>query len=613
MHCTNCGQELPEDSRICQCCGASQAEEIVDEATAKLSGQIPTPEPMEETEREPLPEDVWESKPMELNLEGEVAETPKKKKKKIVLIVSAVVALLLLVVGLIGFLALDWGLYIRDFFQRRKDPEEYKNIVEERAIEDQGLSELGIVKRLLLNAYSDNRELAEKGGREVTVELQLDSQMRSLLELVMAGDADSLAQLDSLGTVDLTFVSADAGDKIQGTLKVALEDDHLITLDVVLDVEEDALYLTIPEVNETALMIPLEDAPPILQDFARSQQTNQAWNEFVLRCPDEETLAATIDQFLIAAVHEIDNVEMNTDGELEASGVSQGATVLTYDITDKTVQNMVIAMLETARNDDQMMDLLDNYNQLAEDINRINPEAEPLPTLEGESVDQTIENVKAWETTGETLLTVDTYVNRKGQISGRTYRLENGELEISYRVAMRGFEGGVEVLVEYDGVEISLAGSVEYDDGALSGEAAMKVDDWDLLAFQITDIPLKGRGGSVLMKPGSYAQELLSKETGLSETLLDFADLGLEMTFAEDTTTISLKSGSTDVLNVTAKEEIVEAQPVALPEQSTEEPLVWLLSMDAKELVGILEKLGLDDQIIDLILEEFLGSILSAA
>lgn len=613
MHCTNCGQELPEDSRICQCCGVSQAEEIVDEATAKLPGRIPMPEPVEETKQEPLPEDIWESKPMELNLEGEVAEPPKKKKKKTVLIVSAIVAVLLLVVGLIGFLALDWGLYIRDFFQRMKEPEEYKNIVEERAIEDRGLSELGIVKRLLLNAYSDNRELAEKGGREITVELQLDSKMRSLLELVMAGDADSLAQLDSLGTVDLTFVSADTGDKIQGTLKVALEDDHLITLDVVLDVEADALYLTIPEVNETALMIPLEDAAPILQDFANSRLTNQAWNEFVLRCPDEETLAATIDQFLIAAVHEIDNVEMDTDGELEASGVSQGATVLTYDITDKTVQNMVIAMLETARNDDQMMDLLDNYNQLAEDINRINPEAEPLPTLEGESVDQAIENVKAWETTGETLLTVDTYVNRKGQISGRTYRLENGELEISYRVAMSGFEGGVEVLVEYDGVEISLAGSVEYDDGALSGEAAMKVDDLELLAFQIKDIPLEGRGGSVLMKPGSFTQKLLSEQTGLSETLLDFADLGLEMTFAEDTTTISLKSGSTDVLNVTTKEEIVEAQPVALPEESTEEPLVWLLGMDAKELAGILETLGLDDQIIDLILEEFLGGIRSAA
>lgn len=604
MRCTKCGQELPEGTKVCQYCGIDPETSVAEALQA------------------PVAEDVWESQPFELNLEGEVKDppkkTPEKKKKKTVLIVSAIAAALLLVVGLIGFLVLDWGLFIRDFFQRMKDPEEYKNIVEERAITDSGMSELGILKKVMLSTYGNNREFAEKGGREISVQLQMDGQLRSMLKLALTGNEEALALLDSLGNVELTLSTANVTDRMQGTLELGLDGQHLASVDVVLDMAEDTLYLTVPEVNETAYIIQLEAAPPALQAFAYSQKTNQAWNNFVLRCPDEETLSETIDSFLIPAIHALDDVQMDTDGQMEAGGVSQNATVLTYDITDKTLQNMAVAMLETARNDDRMMDLLDNYSQLASEINAINRERvdkglldadalQLLPTLDGKSVDDAIAEVKSWETTGETVLTVQTYVNRKGQITGRTYRLASG-MDISYRLVIKGRNVGLKLQVENGSNELTLEGSAKYK-GGLTGSATLKGGSDELLTIEIEDIPLKGKGGTILVQPGRFVSDLLATETGIPAGLVDFSKLGVKISLSEESTEIALQMSDNNLLHATVKTEIVEVSQVELPKKSTDKPLMWALGIDTQNAIDILERLGLKDQLIDMLLEKILGGI----
>lgn len=578
MICNQCGQELPEGTRFCRYCGAEQAEAV----------------PVEQ-----------EAAPFALNLEGELPQEPPKEKKKsnklVGWIIAGVAALAVLVTCLVGFLGMDWGLYIRDTFQRMKEPEEYKNIVEERALTEGGSTETAALKQLLMTSYSKSREAAQLGGREVTLQLELGSKLRSLLELALAEDQEALAMLDSLQSVDLTLNTESEDQRFRGVVALGLNGEHVAKVDVVLDMEGEKLYLTIPELNETAMLADLEEQEELLI----AMQAGGVLNDFLLSCPDEETMSQLWDRYLLLAIRQIDDVEMETD-EIEAGGVTQKVTVLTYEITDETALAMAITMLEEAKDDPDVQDLIDSFNQLTKDINRVNPEAE-APTLEADAIDQAIEELESVETTGETVLTVETYVNRKGQIIGRSYQAEDAEL--SYYWTMDGSDVGMKAYMKADDVKVTAEGSGLYEKGILNGKFTVKTAGLELMTVELKDMDNAHKSGTLLLRLGDDLSDMLAEELEVPSALLDISKLGVEVTYSENAMDVGLLLGSSDLLRLKLTDSAKQAQKIQLPQKTTQDGNEWMVGVKTDVLREMLEKTGLDQKLIDAFLEGFVEGL----
>lgn len=576
MICNHCGQELPEGTRFCRYCGAEQAE------------AVPTAEPA----------------PFALNLEGELPqEMPKEKKsnKLVGWIIGGVAALAVLVTCLVGFLGMDWGLYIRDTFQRMKEPEEYKNIVEERALTEGGVTETAALKKVLTAAYGKTREAAELGGREVTLQLELGGKLRSLLEMALAGDQEALAILDSLQSVDLTLNTNAEDQRFQGVISLGLNGEHVAKLDVVLDVEGEKLYLTIPELNETALLADLQGQ----EELQLAQQAGSVLKDFLLRCPDEQTMSQLWDRYLLLALRQIDDVEMETD-EIDAGGVTQKVTVLTYEISDETALAMALAVLEEAKDDPDVQDLIENFNQLTKDINRLDPEAE-APTLDADTIDQAIRELESLETSGETVLTVETYVNRKGQIVGRSYQVEDAE--ISYYWTMDGHDVGMMAYVKADGVKVTGEGSGLYKKGVLNGKLTLKAAGMELMTAELKDMDYTKNSGTILLRLGDDLCDMLAEELEIPSALLDISKIGVEVTYSENTVDMGLLLGSSDLLRLRLTDSARESDEIRLPQKTTEDGNAWLVGVKTDVLRDMLEKTGLHQDLIDAFLEGFVEGL----
>lgn len=537
--------------------------------------------------------------PMALNLEGEMPEPEKKEKtptKLWVKITALVLAVVILAVGVLGFVALDWGLYVRDFFQRMKSPEDYKNIVETRAITEGGVSELSLAKEQLLKLYTNNRDLAIKGGQDITVQVQMDNSLKNLLNIAAGTDAQLKETVAAFSDVELTL-SLDNGDK---NLAISASLDNqatVITLDGYLDVENEIIYLTVPQWNQRSYELPCSKDPR-LQELVYRYRVNQQYHQFLASCPDPQAMEQLLDQYLVLAVEQIHDVTRE-NGKIQAGDVKQRVTVLTYDITDKTVNAGAIALLKHAKNDKAVTQILAAYNEAATNINAINQEkaqaglgdTEPLPAI---TIDDLIAQLEKEETTGKTLLTVTTYVNKKGQIVGRTYTA--GETSFGYRLAVKGRNVGIAATFRSEQTDLDAQVTTKYRKGKLSGEGNVLLNGEKCFTLTMTDVALKAPTGTITLSACTDLKTILgeSVQTQLSQLLADILgeDMGVvEMLFELDRPgialhrqekglNISLLVNKSEMLHLTADRQIRDGRNLAAPEKSVKRIAVWALTTD---------------------------------
>ena len=391
------------------------------------------------------------------------------------------IALIAVIALVIGFVFGGWWGYVSDFFARTfQKPEAYKNTVESAALtSEESNSEIALVKRSLTSAYGAYIEmLGGNGNMDMSVRAELGTELTKLLESAMVSQGNGASTtamaelLKALQKAEISLSSKTDGDLSQADLGINLNGQTLAGIRLIYDVLSGKLYAGITEpagLNDQYIYVDYDELLARSGLSMSSEEMMAASAALAQQLPSEEEFSAMLDAFILAAMGEITEVEKSNE-KLEAGGVSQSFTVLTYDISEQTAMDVVVALMEEASTNATFKQILEAVFGYAAELGAEEMSADDIIAQISAMADSFEDT--GYEPSTETVITIKTYVDKKGDIQGRTFDLEEAvgeKTEISYVTTASGSKQGflLEVVGE-DGTMATLEGSGTKKSGAVT-------------------------------------------------------------------------------------------------------------------------------------------------
>ncbi len=579
MFCEKCGKSLEGPERFCPNCGAPvPSEEAGDTAAVPAGAQITADRP------------------------------PEKKKKAIPLIVGGVAVLAAVMLCILNAVTLG------NFFRRSfSSPEEYYRHVEEVTV-----SELsGAWSRYYELLVGDPKALEERStGMEFTLELGEGG--KELLGLLGTAGVD-LTWLNEL-SVGLGYSLKDS--VIGYALSLGLNQDDLLSANMVLDVEEGGMYLQIPEL--TSDYIGYNMAEFVGRDWLEALEMYQDMQEIRRQMPDalpdEKEMEKLQRKYLRLMLDSISDVEKSRK-TLKAGGVSQKCTELEVAIDGRTLARMLEAILEEMQEDEDLKELIVNttdslmatnglfgcsgdycYNVFLEELAEIQDSLEELQDL------------------GDVLV-MKVYVDDRGRIVGRVLELlEDGEVfgEISVLSSQKGSRIGYEFSADWGyGEEIALTGSGKTSGNKLTGDFELELNGITFFDVGVTGLDLKQwkqgyLDGSFTVTLSKAIASFFSVNLAYDTSMLKDLQITLDSRMAKNggKITLGLSRDKEELINLTMSARVGGGPEARVPAADNtvfmkeEKDLeTWWSGIDWDGFIRNLEESDLPEEVVDALRE----------
>lgn len=654
MFCRKCGKPTEGDSTVCSACAAAtnqtnqtpvqppvqpsvqadqqpaeqdslrtvepSAEQPIDQDSVQTV-ELVSEEPVQPISEKPAVEtiDVFE-----LNTSGEEPVKPKKKRKKkaglIAAVSGAAVAVAAVVLVVLNFASVK-GFFLKNFAQ----PEDYMAHVEEQNI--------GALSDTLASAYGSLLSASEGGSAasRVEFELEIGDEMMSLIEMAMAQSGFE-ADLSWLNSIMLSLDSNVQDDMAGIDLGLGLSGKQILTLSMIMDMQEQMLWMGLPELNEQFIGMNLgsyvDDLESNIQSMTAGIERMQATvDELKDALPSEETVAKLLDKYIALALGCIDNVEKDSE-TMRVDGISQKLTVLTITIDEETLYDITVALLEEVRKDSDIEAIV---NDISDYVNKINAEQiegyeeidlyeefidtvdEALETLEDEDVDSDSDNY----------LEIVDYIGKSDEVVGRAFTVcsdgEETEL-LRYLVIEDGRDFAFEA--EIPAAELEFEGSGNVKNDKINASCELSVANVDLVELEVIDFDQKklDKGylsGTLQIRPTSSLLEMAGA-TGESSSsvmgaLIEKIALELEFDCSETSSKVAVNLISDNELllglavsameknaeKVSAPEDAIDVS--AMDEEAYEALMEWMGNLDLNGLVDSLKDAGLPSEYADIL------------
>ncbi len=516
MICKACGAELPDGARFCHVCG-SRVEEAAEEAAPEVTGETPVEEtpveetPVEETpveevpveevpveeapvEEAPVEETAVEEVPVE---EVPVEEVPveevpveevpveeapvqppygdgpvppvpegdagkKKKKWLIPAVIAAVVVVALLVIAVLPGLRLALA-----------KPDDLYHQVEMKGLRDVSMSAASFYGHAL-SAGSKLDDMGTSGSAEVSFG-------KEFYELM-----DSYADLDLswLKKVALDYAFNQKDGRSGGAVTLKLNSQKLATVNLVLDREEEQVFLQIPDVSKDYMSMDLDD---LLWDLRYSlgysaynlfstlltgmdEEDEEQAKALMAALPTRDQAEKLVNKYLQIAVNSIQDVEKGRD-TLTAGDVTAEYTTLKVVINAKTAAKIAENVLTELKKDKDVEKYIKNIAKALE-------ADEDLYDEFLEELDEILEDVEdIKDYSGKEKITMTLYIDGKGNIRGREIRTNfYPNIKFLYATPIKGGNMGIEISLKQDGDSLfSLTGSGKLSGATLSADTVLKI------------------------------------------------------------------------------------------------------------------------------------------
>ncbi len=457
MICKNCNSEVPEGESFCPVCGQKVEPE--------MSG-VPEEKGTEETEDKAYFE--FE----DAGQEADVKPPEKSKRKKTAGIVAAAVLVLLIGIGVTAhaqfanFIKMNFG-----------STAEYYQYVETKN-RDAGAE----IFSNQYKAYYDSL-CGDEWKENATYKLELGQTLKTMLS--MTG-----TDFSALNDAGLVVSRKRSGGISQSRIRGCINGQDVITLNMYVDMANSEGYAQIPEISSKYV------------DFSESlkllKNSNLGGGNVFLYggmsyLPEPEKMRNLLITYSDIAIRNMDSVEKSS-GELEAGEVKGNYTKFTVTCKGKEFYNMLLDMMNTMKDDQNIKAIADKYGEGAyETFSEFLKESiDALKSEEGKVMDEDLQMV------------MDVYVDGDGKIVGRVIDLKSKDGEtitLTFIQPENGSEIGTELSFALNGVTyVSLAGKGIRKDGKISGEYKVSLDESinpskenivstkDLVTIKVTDL-----------------------------------------------------------------------------------------------------------------------------
>lgn len=567
---------------------------------------VPASEPQKETLVENVPAE--DNSPAQFTL-NESLEQPKKKKSKGLLIgIVAAVAVIALVVGL---------LFALGVFEKEEalpaDPHEAMYLQEQQALYGAADTIANYVGALSASGATDT------SGTQMDMRLLLSDDFLSLVEMyyaTMGVDMD-ISWLKEIGlSYDLNLNDS----AMQLLLELDLSKTEIAGIDMILS--EDSYYIGMPGLNPYYMKHGLTDSQTdgtAAFDFAGTMQKSTAIRQaFIEALPNEEAVQESLRRYIDLLLPLLKDPTLGTE-TMTINGTEQSVSTVTYKVTATQLIDALIAVLNQAKTDESLKQLVTAYSNYENESAKItNPDATPedlysqmLDTLQ-EGIDELEESKAECDPNDYLLLTG--YLDSEQHLLG--HQVTVSEAEKAEYVALRwirtinGNTKSTDVTL-HDGEEftMSITGEETSADGVYNGTFTFTGDGKKTLTLKLQDIKATKESvtGSVLLTPNAALLEELTEDSSLPLTLLG-NELGLKLTFDLNATAPSaqlhLVANEASLISFNLTVTSHDAAPIVIPDKDKlRDQEQWEEAIDIDALFENLKKAGFPAEILDALAE----------
>lgn len=575
MFCKKCGSEIADGVMFCGQCGEPQGTPVPQEQPE---------EPVAETVTDNYAAPVENDDAFDLNVEGE--EPAKKERRRIPLAAILVAAGVLVLAVAVILLMLPAG---RGFVERTiQSPE-----------------------KLMYTAYSDAVENAidqsdtvsgawEKQDTSVKLDahLLLGDQLLSLIASAMEAQPEDFEALSDIG-LSCTLDSQDDLKKLSYALSLSKTD--ILTAQQYIDMENNQMFISIPDLNEQALMMDMGEGLTE-EDMAQMQ----ALTELDI---DRDAMKTILLRYMEQYFEAFENVEKDSQ-TFQLQEVSQKLYVLEASISEKAQYEAIMKILEALKTDEDVKRLVESCaSALGEDCYQ-----EFLEAVD-EAISDTQFEIDHLYDDNEYI--IKTYLNNKNEIVGFALSYQEAE-ELTEAISCISLKDGKDIANKLVvGEDLVLEGALIYDDG-FNGSYIVWFENVEILEVKVENLDKKADylTGKIRILPSKKSIENIMGAMGLegsAASLTSFLDFSVDITMGVHETgkslDISLMAGNSLLLGLNTSVYDRTSDAITLPESyadvnSEEQMEQWANGLQIDGLTTIINRLdeaGLSDELMSVI------------
>lgn len=609
MFCKKCGTKIEDGISFCPKCGnrveqVNPENSVTSAQTAEPDQNVGTPESispdfktadsdvMNQTAQsaETAYSNAEEQNTSAMNLNLDYNNQPKKRKfpKKLVIIGTAV----LLVVALI---AVNFWAIVGALIKNFGSGSDYLRYVESKALSSFAGNVTEIYGKNFKNALSSNV------GAKAEFNVNLTDKGNDIVNDIAGANSNvDLGWLkDAKLSVDVS--RKDKNEQVKASLKLGGKD--IVSVDCILDFDNNDLYLGIPEISEKYLSTSVKNSNEFNIDDLDS---------IAEALPDKNKLNKMLEKYVKIALESINDVE-KSDKSLKIGNIKQDCTVLTFDVDERLLLEIGQNILKEAENDRELKDMINDIADAVKEISGVsNFDVEDLMNDLDEEIEDRLDDLKG---DGEKYITLIDYVNGWHEIIGRKLIVNDKEVA-SYGTAKNGSDLCYELKF---GDDFVFSGDAKGSGSQVTGEYELKIDGKETLIietdkFDVNKLKKGELQGTLRLKPGSAMIE----DAG-SSAPVSLSDIALEMNFSGKEFDTKLLLQDEELVKINTKTEMKGSDNINVPDDgktlyadNQDDIKEYVKSANFDAVIDSLRDAGVTDEIVDSI-QEFTDYLVKTA
>lgn len=568
------------------------------------------PTPQEDEALNPIqPEDIPAAAPAEEFQLHQLQEQPKQKKGGLIIGIVAVAAVIALVVGLL----FAFGLF-------EKKPAESTPDTLHQAVLTQAKEILyGTTDGLAagIQAVSDAQTATQTGqspyGAQLDMHLLLSEAILSRLEMSLAQSGLDM-DLGWLQDITLHYDMNSTQTRTRYLLDIGLGENVIATMELIGDLEANAMYIGLPTFGDHYMMqsFMAEEGLEGADISAMAQEIMAHVQKFYSSLPSADALRSCLrgyaDQLLSALKDSLYGEETVAIAE-----VSQTYSTVTYKITEAQWCDLMIAVLEKAKTDETLKQLIvafsDYVNGIGENtdpsFNKIDLYQEMLSGIE-EDIAQLKTDKEASK--DDNYLELIAYLDQQNVLHGFKVVIYSVDEEPS-TIFFGDVNDGDKALLLFqliDGEEtlLTVNGERAEKDGEVTTTFDFDLGDKKSLALELK----KQKDGalSIQLTPNiNVLKEILGNSYSALRLMLG-SEPGLRLDLGGDNGGLHLTSEGESVIGLTMEniQMLLPGEEIQLPEESKvfsgeNASQEWSETLDPSKLLENLEKAGFPKELLE--------------
>lgn len=316
-------------------------------------------------------------------------------------------------------------------------------------------------------SYMDNYKASAKGaGADVSIKAIFG---QGLLKLLGTED---------LKSIEASVLSMQTDKKSKSIISLAANDQTFTTLNMLMDTDKELAYILIPELSKAYLKLSTNPYDELSGSMAFTPFTAKQLTDFLNNNPlTEELLNKLLKKYTSIVINEVNDVTVAGSDKVIAGNVSANYTKLIVKIDEETALSIGEKVLTTAKEDKDLLNLLVAFKlcSKSEYNSRIQ---ETLDFIEKKKAD-----IPEDGTGKEAVLTMNVYVDDKGNITGRDFSFEDNSekintLSFGYKTAKKDSDIGFDAWFTENGKDdFNLSGKVNAAETGVSGDITFTYND----------------------------------------------------------------------------------------------------------------------------------------